>query len=297
MFRAVVFFCFNINVNMVEGTKTTEEKIEHLSKQLSAMNSQLKSLITEMETLKVEVTNGGSAHVPIKANNKNNRNNTDLEERVAALEEQMIVVTGDVADLGEQVENAEAQIVLLKSDQVLQDQRLLELEDDTDVIEGNIDQIEDNINSLQTSDNSLNASVLALEESVIILHETDNEMNSQIDTLTGAVTDIDERLIKLEEEGTIAFNADLGFYETLPVDSTVIFSEVNENHGNAYDSTTGQFVVPSGGAGLYYFFVHFLIQDGLYVTFRIEHNGAALCDSVGDETEGGDMPATVVFIS
>ena len=51
-------------------------------------------------------------------------------------------------------------------------------------------------------------------------------------------------------------------------------------------------MVPSGGAGLYYFFVHFLIQDGLYVTFRIEHNGAALCDAVGDETEGGDMPAT-----
>ena len=292
MFLVVVLVCLNISVNVVEGTKTTEEMIEDFSKQLVAMNSQLRSLITDVDTLKTEIHNGRSAHVPVMRNNKKNNNNTDLEERVAALEEQMIVVIGDVIDLGEQVENAEAQIVLLKSDQVLQDQRLLELEDDTDVIEGNIEQIENNINSLQANDNSLNASLLALEESVIILHETDNEINAQIDTLSGSVTDINEKLIKLEVEGTIAFNAEIGSYDTLPVGSTVIFSEVKENQGNAYDSTTGQFVVPSGGAGLYYFFAHFIVQDGLYATFRIEHNGAAVCDAAEDESEGGDQPAT-----
>ena len=33
-------------------------------------------------------------------------------------------------------------------------------------------------------------------------------------------------------------------------------------------------------------------NDGLYAIFRVEHNGAAICDAVADETEGGDMPAT-----
>ena len=293
MYLVVALAYLNMGLNLVEGTKTTDEKIERLSKQLVAMSSQLKSLITEMETLKAEVIGKGNSHAAIMAKDKNKiSNNTDLEERVAALEEQMIAVTGDVTDLDEQVENAEAQIVLLKSDQILQDQRLLELEDDTEVIEGNIEQIENNINSLQTNDNSLNASVLTLEESVIILHETDNEMNSQNDALARSVTDINVRLIKLEVEGTVAFNADLGSYDTLPVGSTVIFLDVNENHGNAYDSTTGEFVVPSGGTGLYYFFTHFIVQDGLSATFRIEHNGAAICDAAEDETEGGDQPAT-----
>ena len=291
IYPVVILVCLNLDLNLVEGAKTTEENIEHLSKQLVAIKSQLKSFITEMEILKTEVLNGENTRVRIKASNNNN-NNTDLEERVAALEEQMVAVTGDVGDLDEQVENAEAQIVLLKSDQVLQDQRLLELEDDTEVIEGDIDQMENNLNSLQSNVNSLNGTVLALEESVVMLQETDNDINVQIDSLSESVADVNENLIKLEVDGTVAFNADLGFYESLPVGSTVIYSEVNENHGNGYDNTTGEFVVPSGGAGLYYFFVHFLIQDGLYATFRIEHNGAAICDAVADESAGGDMPAT-----
>ena len=79
----------------------------------------------------------------------------------------MIIVTGDVADLDQQVENAEAQILLLKSDQVLQDQRILELEDDAEVIEENIEQIENNINSLQSNVNSLNVTVLTLWKNLL----------------------------------------------------------------------------------------------------------------------------------
>ena len=73
------------------------------------------------------------------------KNDSSLEERVVALETQMTAVNeelttiiGNVEDLDQQVKIAETQIVLIKSDQVLQDQKIFELEADAEILETNV---------------------------------------------------------------------------------------------------------------------------------------------------------------
>ena len=57
---------------------------------------------------------------------------SNLEERMIVLKEQMVNIIEEVDDLDQQVEITQAEIVLIKSDQVLQFQRLVELEDDSE---------------------------------------------------------------------------------------------------------------------------------------------------------------------
>ena len=45
------------------------------------------------------------------------------------------------------------------------------------------------------------------------------------------------------------------------------------NLGGGYNAETGEFTTPSGGAGLYYFFIHFSLQSRVYAWMAIRHNG------------------------
>ena len=47
------------------------------------------------------------------------------------------------------------------------------------------------------------------------------------------------------------------------------------------------FTVPSGGAGLYYFYVHVLVSVGEEADFRLEKNHELLCGLLGDNSAGG----------
>ena len=65
---------------------------------------------------------------------------------------------------------------------------------------------------------------------------------------------------------------------------------------NRYDNSTGEFVVPSGGAGLYFLFIDFYVVGGEFARFDIEVNGAVVCmaevktDGTGSAVD--DYPAT-----
>ena len=59
-----------------------------------------------------------------------------------------------------------------------------------------------------------------------------------------------------------------------------------------YDSGTGEFTVPSGGAGLYYFFIHIQCDRGEQVTVTIRQNEAIFCNAyagIRDENAGSEV--------
>ena len=62
------------------------------------------------------------------------------------------------------------------------------------------------------------------------------------------------------------------------------------NLGGGYNSSTGKFTTPSGGAGLYYFYVHVLVDHGRWVWMNIRHNGVTAAIMAEDEFGGDDNP-------
>ena len=70
-----------------------------------------------------------------------------------------------------------------------------------------------------------------------------------------------------------------------------------------YDNGTGEFTVPSRGAGLYFFFVHLLCDNEEEVTVSIRQNGVILCrayagvrdESAENETHTGSCGAVVTL--
>ena len=102
---------------------------------------------------------------------------------------------------------------------------------------------------------------------------------------------LDSRLSQLEVDGAVAFHTALGTYSKIPEDSIVVFNNVNENLGGGYNSSTGRFTTPSGGAGLYYFYFHVLIGFYRFAWFNIRHNGVTVAMMTEDEDRGGDFPS------
>ena len=54
-----------------------------------------------------------------------------------------------------------------------------------------------------------------------------------------------------------------------------------------YDSSTGEFTVPTRGAGLYYFYAHVLIDDGEEANLSRRKNEDRLCSLNGDSNHSG----------
>ena len=226
-------------------------------------------------------------------------NDTDLEERVTFLEfqmsnvnEELVALTDDLIDVENGVENVEGQVTVILADQVMQDERLLELETDSESVAIAIFELDNSINILQTADVALNDSIHVLDSRVSALEE----LNATIVDLTLYVQDlhvltsdlasqIDElttRIGQLEQDGTGAFHAFLGVYSSIPQGSVIVFPNINVNIGNGYSGATGEFTVPSGGAGLYYLYGHFLFEAGNLVWIRMQVNGADLCVAFED---------------
>ena len=221
-------------------------------------------------------------------------NDTDLEERVTFLEfqmvnvnEELVTLTEDLIDVENRVVNVEGQVTVILADQVLQNDRLLELETDAESVAVAIVGHDSSINTLETADVALNDSLQGLDSRVAALEE-----------LNATIEDLSVRLGRLEQDGTVAFHAFLGVYTSIPDETVIIFPNINVNIGNGYDGTTGEFTVPSGGAGLYYLYGHFLFDRGKAVTTRMQVNDADLCVAYEDGIEapsyGGSSCGAVV---
>ena len=75
---------------------------------------------------------------------------------------------------------------------------------------------------------------------------------------------------------------------TVPVNTIVVYDNVFVNLGSGYNSGRGVFTVPTGGAGLYYFFAHFAFDhnQGEFASFAIRKNGAVLALAFNDDIPG-----------
>ena len=149
---------------------------------------------------------------------------TDLEERVILLEFQMAEVTEDVADVEIDLTNVEGQITVILADQVIQDERLLLLETDTEELEVNFVGIEGRVVNLEQADVAFNVSISVLDTQLSILNET-------IEDTVNMLEEIDTRLSEFELNGTVAFASHLGEYSTIPVGDVVVFPIVDVNTG------------------------------------------------------------------
>ena len=97
----------------------------------------------------------------------------------------------------------ESDIFFIQSDQITQDERLQELEGNTEAVVGTLVDINSVISSLETTYQELNASLAEVWEIVEDLDEF--------------VTNLDMRLGRLELNGTFAFHTVLDRYVSIPV--------------------------------------------------------------------------------
>ena len=125
---------------------------------------------------------------------------------------------------------------------------------------------------------------------MVSLQETDAGLIEDISQLSEVDGTLDSRLSRLEVDGAVAFHAALGTYSSIPVDSVVVFGNVNVNLGGGYNAETGTFTTPSGGGGLYYFYVHFVLDNGEFAWMNIRHNDVTVTMMTVDENGGLDNP-------
>ena len=206
------------------------------------------------------------------------QNDTNLEERVQALEFQMENVHEDMTVI-------EGEISVINSEQDLQDTQL-------QIIEEDVQGIGTDVESITGTVNELTATIDDLQATVVSLQETDAELMEDITQLTEADSSLDSRLSELEVDNTFAFHVVLGNYTTIPGESVIIYPIVNVNLGNGYNADTGDFTVPPGADGLYFFYAHFQLDVGKSAQIDIRHNGARLCTMAEDESIGGDFPGS-----
>ena len=138
--------------------------------------------------------------------------------------------------------------------------------------------LEERVTVLENQMSNVQEDVAAIEETVTGLQA--NDENQQ-----GAINSLDFRLSQVELDGAVAFHAYLGIYSTIPPGSVVVMPNVLVNLGNGFNSETGTFTVPTGGAGLYYLYAHFMYDIGDWVYIGIRRNGFTLCYATNDDLQ------------
>ena len=140
-----------------EWKSLVEEKIDLLFGMMQDMHREMAGLKTH------QTVHGNNINVP-KLNmddimNDAQMNDTDLEERVTFLEfqmvnvnEELVTLTEDLIDAENRVVNVEGQVTVILADQVIQDERLLELETDAESVAIAIVGLDSSINTLETAD-------------------------------------------------------------------------------------------------------------------------------------------------
>ena len=78
-------------------------------------------------------------------------NDTDLEERVQALEFQMVNVQEEIVNISDDVDVLISEVTIIHADQVVQDERLLDVEDEVELVGRGVATLEENVNALDVS--------------------------------------------------------------------------------------------------------------------------------------------------
>ena len=134
------------------------------------MADEMKNIKADMAELKGNVLDTGS----FKFEHEGRLNDTDLEERVTVLEFQMnnvnekiVTINDDVSALDVTItdldKDVEEQITIIQADQVVEDERLLNVEYEVEEMEASVLVIEEDVTGIEESTLMLNASVTELE--------------------------------------------------------------------------------------------------------------------------------------
>ena len=309
-----VLMLFYVTCAGGSSVEQNEAKIRVLEGRFETFTGMLQDMQREMTEIRrsLIMCSENDKESTIRTNDGKNTvqmNDTDLEQRVTFLEiqmlnvnEELVTITEDLIDVENGVENVEGQITVILADQVTQDERLLELEQDMEETVQTLERHDDALKSLEDADMAINASAAALEQTVSDIEELNTTIQIilfSLDELEGAVEDhgssieaLNASIGRMELNGTIAFHAYLGDYDSVPESTVIVFGNVNVNIGNGYDGSTGQFTVPPGGDGLYYLYGHFAGHPSMWYRLALRKNGSTLCIAWEDENTGGDNPAS-----
>ena len=321
--------CGNAADPLEDRMTKMEEKMNTF---ISRMENAMMKMTEEIQAIKTQISNetgenGNDDTDDITPRINTPLNDTNLEERVQALEFQMENVQEELMDVNDDVDILVSEVTIIHADQVVQDERLLEVEDEVELVGKGVATLEENVNALDASNAQLNVSVSALDVRVTTVESqndnvTDdlNELSDRVDALGEDVTDLDESVTELEEtteglnmavndldsrvsdleasggNGTSELSIAFGAYAVITpiaIGSTVVFPAEHVNLGNGYNTETGEFTVPPGGAGVYFLFFYTSVGAGELAQFAISLNGNPLCYAYGDHNSvRGDYPAT-----
>ena len=275
---------------------TLEERVQALEFQMENVHDDIIQMNTEVTDLEEDI----ESQITI------------IQTDISVINSEQNIQDAQLLEIENSVENIEVEVVrigeLETSIGEVNESLASELEHLNENVEELSDDLQELVRTLQETDTGLseelskfNTSVTMVTENVeeltevtdellvslVSLRETDAGLVEDIVQLTEADSNLDSRLSQLEVDGAVAFYAALGRYVRIPRNSII----VNVNLGGGYNGSTGQFTTPSGGAGLYYFYVHVRLGRDRWVWINIKHNGVTVAMMSEDESAGGDYPA------
>ena len=192
-------------VSRVNGETPSEEWKAIMEEKMAEMSKSLKMILTKMakETSENDISSPKLGKL---------LNDTDLDERVLALEFQMTNVQEEITNINNDVDVLTSEVTIIHADQVVQDERLLDVEDEVELVGRGVVTLEENVNTPDASNAQLNVSVSQLDVRVTTLESqngtndnvTDelNELNERVDTLDEDVTDLQITVSNLDETVT-----------------------------------------------------------------------------------------------
>ena len=279
-----------------------EKRIDNIEGAITELFTALKFMAGEIATIqnRLHIDSDDYSNT-IGPSRKTLLNDTDLTERVRVLEFQMANVLDNIEDLN-------SEVMTINTDQLEQDERLLDVENEVDGIKLDVATLNDVVNELNTSNIHLNTSISQLNNGIHVLNEDIEDIDftlmkmeealTELNEITEAfnltVIELDSRTSDLETNNIqIAFHAE-DRISPIPVQSVIVFPNVIANLGNGYDNETGNFIVPSGGAGVYYFYFHTVLEFGDVGLFIVRSTRYHVCAALGDhEVVGTDsQPAS-----
>ena len=299
-----------INTEVADLEEDTEAQITIIQADISVLNSeqnlqdaQIVEIENSVETIEIDVARIGELEASLLEVNDSLTSEFDiLSETVGELSDDLqksvTALQNTDTELSEDISNLNNSLAAITDD-------LEGVTDDIQELTAATDDLLSSVISLQETDagltddlegvtedvQELTAATDDLLSSVISLQETDTGLIEDIEQLSEADTSLDSRLSQLEMDGTFAFHAVRGTYTSIPVDSVVVFNNVNVNLGGGYNGATGQFIVPTGGAGLYYFYAHFSLEGGRQAWLNIRKNSVTVAMMNEDATQTGEYPA------
>ncbi|XP_062297549.1 cytoskeletal protein Sojo-like isoform X1 [Scomber scombrus] len=261
---------------------TSEKEVEELKRENTVLEARMSSSENEVEELK--------------------RQNTVLEARMSSSENEVVKL---------QIQNAVLKARLNSSENVME-----ELKREYTVLESRMSSSENEVEELKRQNTVLEARMSSSENEVVklqiqnaVLKARLNSSENVMEELKREYTVLESRMSSSENEveelkrvnadrPKVAFSAaltDEGKVGPFSTDSTLKFSKIFTNIGQAYSPITGIFTAPVRGA--YYFRFHgFESRTSMIIGIGLYHNDKKITVSYDTEDDIGHVTVSNAFV-